>query len=274
MKRQSFWVPILVSLTGLLISGGPSLSLNENGVTELSYSAFYGGLEAAKIDARIAVSNGQYEVSTTVGSTGFLDYLFPFTSHTSGKGGFLRNPGVREFSLVSTFRGRTRKIKGTSGANVIPVWMITPPIPLDERDPVPQKLRIGVFDPVSALVNAAIRETAQEACSGTSRIFNGKVRTNIHLNYLGQEDLRSTRFSSFSGPAEKCEARYKTLAGGYKKSWFGSEAPPPEILYWISRIEGSEFWIPVRIEATTELAKVLVHLTAATTEQVNSIKKP
>ena len=274
MTRQSLGVSALLILMSLIAGNGTPAISGDGGLAKLSYKAYYGGLAAAEIDARITISDGRYTLSTTGKSIGFLDYLFPFLSRASGRGGLGEHATPRDFVLESTFRGRSRKIKGTAAANTAPIWTVSPPIPIDERDPVPETLRLGALDPVAALVGAATLKTAREVCSGTSRVFNGKVRTDVHLTHLGAEALRPNDFSSFSGAAEKCKARYETLAGGYKRSWFGSDAPPPEILFWITRIEGSDFWIPVRVEASTELAKVLVHLTAATMGPARSIKRP
>jgi len=237
----------------------------------LTYEAYYGGLSAVEITAEVSVSDGSYELSTVGKSIGFLDFLFPFQSHAHGSGSLETRAGAREFSITSSYRGKSRRIKGTTKPKATPVWTVEPPIPREERDPVPNTLRKESLDPMAAVVAAATQASALEACGGTARIFNGKVRTDVHLTHLGSEVLSANRFSSFDGPAEKCEARYETLAGAYKKSWFGSDTPPPIIRFWIAQLDGSRFWVPVRVEATTEIAKVLVHLTDATIGKVGSI---
>lgn len=274
MRRHSLRLLALLILAGpMAVPPSPALA-GDTGFADLSYRAYYGGLSAVDIDAKITIANGRYEISTVSKSIGFLDFLFPFISRASGTGGLRENPARRNFALSSTFRGRSREIMGISVADTSPVWTVTPPIPTDERDPVPERLRIGTQDPMAALVSAATTKAAREACSGTSRVFNGKVRTDVHLTHLGREVLKPNDFSNFSGLTEKCEARYETLAGGYKKSWFGSDGPPPAVQFWITRIENSDFWVPVRVEASTDLAKVLVHLTAISPGPARSIKQP
>jgi hypothetical protein len=274
MRRLSFRALAPLILAGLVaVPPSPAIS-GDKGVAELSYSAYYGGLSAVDVDARITITDGRYALSTEGKSVGFLDFLFPFMSNAAGSGELQGNTTPRKFALTSTFRGRSRKIEGTSIADTVPDWTVIPPIPTDERDPVPENLRTGTQDPIAALVSAATSKAARDVCSGTSRIFNGKVRTDVHLTHLGHESLKPNRFSSFAGPAEKCEARYETLAGGYKKSWFASDGPPPVIQFWITPIADLGFWIPVRVEASTDLAKVLIHLTGATTGPAGSTKQP
>lgn len=254
----------VIALTSSAMAHAQQSDATENAAAVLTYEAYYGGLSAVEIEAKVAISDGSYELSTLGKSIGFLDFLFPFRSQAHGTGPLDTRAGAREFAITSSYRGKSRQIKGTAKPEATPVWTVEPPIPRDERDPVPDALRKESLDPMAAVVVAATRTSAGDACGGTARVFNGKVRTNVHLTHLGSDVLSANRFSSFSGPAEKCEARYETLAGAYKKSWFGSDAPPPVIRFWIARLDGSRFWIPVRVEASTEIAKVLVHLTGAT----------
>jgi hypothetical protein len=273
MRDLSQWLLKSLFLASCILATSNRASATDAAVGELAYLAYYGGLSAVEIDSRITLTDRAYEMSTSGRSVGFLDFLFPFQSHVTARGGFNEDMGPRHFAVESTFRGKAREIAGINGPNTPPVWTITPPIPTDERDPVPLNLRNGALDPIAAVVVAATSSTALEACSGTLQIFNGKVRTDVHLTHIGKENIPTSRFSMFSGAADKCEARYEVLAGGYKKSWFGSDGPPPVIQFWIARVDGATFWVPVRMEANTELAKVLVHLTAATISPDRSIKQ-
>lgn len=268
MNPRRKWLASLVtlasiSLTSISLAQEALAGTRNNGAGIFNYQAYYGGLTAVEIEAKVSVSEDRYEVSTVGRSIGFLDLLFPFQSSARGTGPIGAKGDPRDFDITSTYRGKSRRIKGTSTTSAAPVWTVTPPIPLDERDPVPNDLRMESQDPMAALVAAATRGEPGDVCGGTAKIYNGKVRTNVHLTHVGSEVLTANHFSSFSGPAEKCEARYETLAGAYKKSWFGSDAPPPVIQLWIARIDESAFWVPVRVEASAEFAKVLVHLTDA-----------
>jgi hypothetical protein len=264
MNSRGYWIVGVIALTTGALAQTSEVDAAENAAARLTYEAYYGGISAVEIEAKISVSGGAYELSTSGKSIGFLEYLFPFQSHAHGTGPLETRSGAREFAITSSYRGKSRRIKGSTKPEAAPVWTVEPPIPLDERDPVPDDLRMDSLDPMAAVVAAATRASPQDACGGTARVYNGKVRTDVHLNHLGSEVLSANRFSSYSGPAEKCEARYETLAGAYKKSWFGSDTPPPVIQFWIAQVDGSRFWIPVRVEASTEIAKVLVHLTNAT----------
>lgn len=264
MTTRRFWFAGVIALALGIPALAPGTGAADGVAARLTYEAFYGGISAVEIEAKISVTESAYELSTMGKSIGFLDFLFPFQSHAIGTGPLETESGARAFAITSSYRGKARRIKGTMDPKTAPIWTVEPPIPLDERDPVPNAMRMESLDPMAAIVSAATRTSARDACGGTSRIYNGKVRTNIHLTHLGSEVLAANRFSSFSGPAEKCEARYETLAGAYKKSWFGSDTPPPTIRFWIAQVDGSRFWIPVRVEASTELAKILVHLTDAT----------
>lgn len=249
----------------------PAASAEKAKLGSFSYRAYYGGLPSVEIEARVHLMPRRYEISATGRSVGLLDYLFPFTSTVSGSGDLEDRPGTRHYSLQSTYRGRERLIQLVSQPGEPPQLSINPPIPVDERDPVPSSMQIGALDPLIALAAAAIQPAAAKVCSGTPRIFNGKARTDVYLEHVGAENLPQSQYSTFSGRAEKCVARYKTLAGGYKKSWFGGDGPPPIIQFWIARLGDANFWVPVRIQANTDLAQVLVHMTVSKFEPTNSI---
>ena len=155
MPRRSLALSTLLMVVGLIVGAGQPASSEEQRFAELTYLAYYGGLEAVEIDARVTISNGRYELSTVGKSSGFLDYLFPFTSRSTGTGSLNRKAEARDFFIVSTFRGKSREIKGISNPGKPPVWSVTPPIPTDERDPVPEALRTEALDPVTALISAA-----------------------------------------------------------------------------------------------------------------------
>ncbi|MDA9975715.1 DUF3108 domain-containing protein [Alphaproteobacteria bacterium] len=273
MNNLSPWLSRSLLLAFCFLASPDRASASNAAVGELTYRAYYGGLSAVEIDARLGLTDKTYELSTSGRSIGFLDFLFPFQSTVTGRGGTAKDRGFRHFTVESTYKGKMLEITGLTGTNTAPVWTVIPLIPTDERDPVPLNLRTKALDPIAALFAAATSSTALEACSGTLQIFNGKVRTDVHLTHIGKEDILTSRFSIFSGAADKCEARYKVLAGGYKKSWFGNDRPSPVIQFWIARIDGATFWVPVRMEAKTEFAKVLVHLTAATISPDRSIKQ-
>lgn len=233
-------------------------------VGSFSYTAYYGGVAAVEIDTRIDLSEARYEIVSSAKSIGVLDYLFPFTSTATGRGGIddPAMPGQR-FMLRSRYRGRDRLIELAGRPGAAPRLSIAPPIPLEDRDPVPSTLRVGTLDPIAALVAGAMRTAGKQACSGGFPVFNGKTRADIQLRHIGAENLAPSRYSAFSGQAEKCEATYQVLAGGYKKSWFASDQPPPAIQLWIARIAEADFWTPVRAQANAGFAEIMVHMTAA-----------
>ncbi|MBM85516.1 MAG: hypothetical protein CMM47_05795 [Rhodospirillaceae bacterium] len=261
-----------VFLTSLLVlvSGYAQAGETVNG--RLGYRAYFGGLAAADMMTIVTLTPLNYRVSTNSRSTGFLDYLLPFTSRTFGRGSVIDpKNGDRGFILDSVFRGKWQEIRLEYSGGGAPRVSINPAIPIEDRDPVPHNLRSATFDPISAFITIALQKDAGSVCSGTLPVFNGKTRADITLSHTGHEALKANNYSVFSGPAEKCEARYRTLAGGYKKSWLRRDEPPPVIHFWIAPIGPLGSWAPVRLQAEIARASIVVHLTQATTGNVNRL---
>ena len=262
---------IKVFLISLVVLTCSSAQANETATGRMAYRAYFGGLAAVDVKAEIALTQMSYWVAATGRSAGFLDYLFPFSAHAVGRGS-LNDPknGDRGFALNSVFRGVPREIRLEFARGNTSLVRINPAIPPEDRDPVPRGLQ-NAFDPISALIASGFQKDAGAVCSGTLPVFNGKARSDITLLHTGHDILKSNVYSVFSGPTEKCEARYRTLAGGYKKSWFGRDEPPPVIRFWIAPIGPLGFWAPVRVQAEMAHASIVVHLTEVTSDTATRI---
>ena len=172
-----------VILTSLLVLVYGHAQADETATRRLAYRAYFGGLAAVNMVAEITLTQVSYRVATTGRSTGFLEYLFPFSAHAVGQGSLVdpRN-GDRGFVLNSIFQGKSREIKLKFARGSTSRVTINPAIPPGDRDPVPRALR-NVFDPISALIASGLQKDARAVCSGIMPVFNGKARSGEGCGY-------------------------------------------------------------------------------------------
>ena len=215
---------------------GPAMA-----ATELDYVAYYGGLEAVRLSARVDLTGPRYRITSDARSSGFLDLMFPFQARVDGRGATDRPWHANRYNLTSVYRGDSQEIRLARADDGALEEAVQPPVPAEDRDPVPPALRQAAVNPLAALAMAASKPTAAEACAATLPIYNGKARTDLTLRYLGPATLKASRHAPFSGPAERCLMTYEVLAGGYKKSWFGKDQPPAEIEGLVGPHRGAEF---------------------------------
>jgi len=75
-----------------------------------------------------------------------------------------------------------------------------------------------------------------DACNRTLKIFDGRVRYDLHLVYGAKSDVTGDA-SSYSGPAIICAVAYRPIAG--------QRILPPEVQKFESNIEFSIWFVPV-----------------------------
>ncbi|MGB1005682.1 MAG: DUF3108 domain-containing protein [Thalassobaculaceae bacterium] len=229
--------------------------------TELDYVAYYGGLEAVRLTARVDIAGARYHITSDARSSGFLEWMFPFQARVEGRGATDRPRRANKYNLTSVYRGDSQEISLARADDGALQEAVQPPVPAEDRDPVPSALRQAAVNPLAALAMAGSKATAAEACAATLPVYNGKARTDLTLRYLGPETLKASRHAPFDGAAERCLLTYEVLAGGYKKSWFGKDQPPSAVEIWLAKTTELDFWVPVRLRLETDLAPILWHLT-------------
>jgi hypothetical protein len=226
------------------------------------YAVYFGGLDLAEIKVAAKLSDSTYRMTSSTRAVGLLGSLYPFTAEVEASGSVI-NGAVAPSRYVSrtNIRDKVRTVEIRRAATGPAVVSVTPPIEPDERDEVPVQMRDEALDPVSVIASLAIGWHDGNTCTGTARVFNGKTRTDIHYRPVGRDNLAPNEYSVFTGPALRCEVRWEVLAGGYKKKWLGSDREFPPVSLWVARQDGVSYWVPVRLEAETMIAPVLVHLT-------------
>lgn len=246
-----------------LIGGALLVSRADARELDLSYTIYFGGFSVAAFDSKIAVDRSAYRVTTNARSLGVLDYFFPIevTSEGTGK---VTDYGVKPetFSSTGTFNGEPRRIALTSRDGAVPSVVMHPPRDPEKRDAVPEDLQHGTIDPYAAVISLAL--TAKlNPCEEELQVFNGRTRTDFRISHVGSDILNKSEYSIFDGPAELCEVEYETLAGGYKKSWFGKDKDNTVTRLWVARLTEGGAWVPVRLESEGPFGMIVGHITGA-----------
>lgn len=230
---------------------------------DLSYAIYFGGLSVADFQSKIEYGAGDYRVTTEARSTGILDYFFPINVTSEGLGA-IADGRVEPDSYLShgSFNGEPRRIALRNRAGALPEVTMDPPRDPEKRDAVPEALQLGTLDPYAAVVALALKSDGHP-CEAELPVFNGRTRTDFRLKRAGTDQLQKTDYSAFSGPADVCEVEYETLAGGYKKPWFGKDKSNSRTRLWVARLSADGPWIPVRLEAEGLFGVVVGHITGA-----------
>ncbi|WP_028467611.1 DUF3108 domain-containing protein [Nisaea denitrificans] len=246
-----------------LIGGALLASKADARELDLSYTIYFGGFSVAAFDSKIAVDRSAYRVTTNARSLGILDFFFPIEVTSEGTG-LVTGSGIKPETYRSngTFDGKPRRITLTARDGAAPSVSMHPPRDPEKRDAVPEDLQLGTIDPYAAVVSLALTSKVNP-CQEELRVFNGRTRTDFRLSHAGSDVLKKTDYSVFDGRAERCEVAYETLAGGYKKPWFGEDKTDAVTRLWVARLTEDGSWIPVRLESEGPFGMIVGHITGA-----------
>ena len=244
----------------------------QSGRIGVDYRFYVGGLNFLALHVAADLAPGRYTLATRAQTQGIADTLAPFSGVSRAEGaieGGRPRPSLYTASSDSIF-GK-RRIRMDYAAAGPPKVEAEPPDEDDDRDPVPEKLRAGTVDPlsaglVSALAQSAIaaRDGAVDAplsCPASVPVYDGRRRYDLVFTAAGEEILKTSHEAAYGGPAIVCRMEVKRLAG-FSHRWLREEQrkPSPPSRIWLARLGPERVVLPVRLESRTQWGAAIAHL--------------
>ena len=87
------------------------------------------------------------------------------------------------FAQANTFRRQTRRITLAYAAQGAPAVSVVPPESPGKRPPVPEPLKAGTLDPLSAIFAAIAVPLDAKSCGYSAKVFEGLRRTDVRLDH-------------------------------------------------------------------------------------------
>ncbi len=206
------------------------------------------------IDARLNARG--YAVKTTGKALGIV-WAFTRWTTTSSAEGSIKGSRIEplRYRSDSKFRSRKSLIELTYPAPGRTVTRVTPPNSIKDWTPVPAALRQGAPDPLTAIVST-LRFGGDNPCDWQGEIYDGRRRYRLSFRREGEDELKSTMWNRYAGPAIRCRVVRKTLAGWYKKSRSEKDPQRPAPTIWFARFATAGIWLPVKLVARTRWGEV------------------
>jgi hypothetical protein len=228
------------------------------------YEIEWQGLPIGAFETEVWNGETSYRVTYRARTTGFLSWLWPFSSEGSSEGSLAAmRPMPEYYQVTSRRRDESDRWAVHFGADGRAVQVEVAAEELAEREPVPAGLQVAP-DPL-ALAFAAIVDAAPGA-KLTGASFDGKRV--LRLQGSCAEDLVALADASPGAAAAAArEALACTvdgdLAAGASRRWQGRSMRDDDrkpVAVWLGRgILEDTFW-PVRVEAQTRYGTVTVRL--------------
>lgn len=203
---------------GLVLVGLTHVSDVRAAEVKAQFGISIAGIPVGKGSVKASVNGRKYSIDGTARTSGVSKLFIDSKGRAVSKGSFR---GKKMMPNMYALNSKEDKIH-----NVVQIAMrsgnvsdfsASPPL-LKSRDRIPLR-RVhtkGIVDPLSGLlqsVKSVKHRVGKSVCDRTIRMFDGRWRYNIELYYRGTTNVRASKQNSYEGPATRCGARMRFVAG-------------------------------------------------------------
>ncbi|MDH3475147.1 MAG: DUF3108 domain-containing protein [Rhodospirillales bacterium] len=262
--RASAVLPGTLLLTLLLAQSlGPARAEAPTGLV-LAYRVYAGGFHALSFRTEVSLGSESYAARLAARSDGLLDALLRFSLEAEVAGRALAG-GLAPTRFRSANRWREsgeRLVEISYAPDGLPEARVEPPAEQDERDPVPDGLRRGTLDPISAVLSLVRGLAEHGRCEAKARVFDGRRRFDLLASDLGEAELAPSPAAPFAGKATRCRIGFRPVSGFWKDDR-RADAGTREIEVYLARVVPGGPPVPVRLEAQNDFGALRIHLVSA-----------
>lgn len=268
MKTKALTAAVTAAL--MLTTGAVQADLEPRpGDLQLVYSIYLGGVRVLDAQAHLGYEPEQYRIGVKAQTDGFLGQVANWRADVASYGSLAPGglPRPELYRSISAWRDRPRNTTVEYGTDGAPNVTIAEPPPTEDREPVPDNLKPGTVDPMTAVVVALHAAAEGRGCGGTVPVYDGRQRFDLVWATKGQETLAPSDLSAFSGQAIACTLDYEPVAGRWRQDRQrrdrddeGRRQRDTNVTIWLGEAGDGRPPVPVRLEADTNLGKLVVHL--------------
>lgn len=239
-------------------------------VQKMSYEVYAGGINAVDSELNISLLPGsKYEVAMFAATKGFLKVLAPWSGSFETQGWQLKDHDQPELhKSVATWRGKD-EIKKYSYSKE--GKFVAYSIKDDENDgskkDVDKELTENTTDALTAVLAVMRQVGSGKACEGSSEVFDGDRRYKMTFVSQGNEDLKTTKYNVYEGPAEKCTVEVAPAGGKWHekpRGWLSIQEQGRQHgqlpTVWFAKMEENGPAVPVKIMIKSDYGAMFVHL--------------
>lgn len=224
------------------------------GTVDATYSITLAGLTIGRASLSGVVENGSYSINVSAALTGLAGALTNGSGSGTARGGLGSAPLSNGFAVTAQSGSTARTVQISASSGNVRGVSIEPPLelPTEGRVPLREQHKLGVIDPISALVMPVRNGNALDKanCERRLPVFDGTQRFDVVLSYAGTRNVRSEE--GYSGPVLVCSARYVPVAGhrpDRRAVKFMIENR--NIDTWLAPVNGGRALMPYRISVRT-----------------------
>ena len=212
------------------------------------------GLPIGEVAVAGTLGSSSYRVNLNAKLTGIAAVVSNLKLALASTGSVRRNglaPSTYATTPANTQGVRTVRMSLDAG-NVKSVEIVPPFEDKPGRIPVSEVHKRNIVDPTSALIMPVPESeplVGPAACNRIIPVFDGYVRFNITLHYVG---MRQISIAGYSGAVSVCGARYTPIAGHSRESRSTKfMAENKDIEAWLAPIPRAHVVVPLHVQLMT-----------------------
>jgi hypothetical protein len=209
------------------------------------------GATILELEARYESGIAGYRLETTMRTRGIAAMIVPAVSGSRVHGGWSGEaPSPQNFASNGTWRGETRRVAIEWRDGVARATELTPDADRERREDVPEAMRRGALDVLSAVVSASRHVARAANCNYAIAVFDGRRRSEFSASGEARERLAATR-GAWHGEALRCDYESRLVAGFMRDQDRAEAAEPRRGTAWVASPYAGAPALPVRIEIPT-----------------------
>jgi hypothetical protein len=231
---------------------------------DVAYTASLLGLPLGQISWTVELSDKRYTAAAT-GSTAGLLRIFANGHGAANAHGMLNasEPVASDFVVKYVSGNASDEIKIVFSGGKATETMTHPPKPDPSGVPLTDANRVGVVDPMAALlmrVPGNGETTVPAACERQIAVFDGHMRYDLQLAFKRLDMVRAN--TGYQGPVVVCSVSFSPVAG-YEpsRSTIKYVAAQHDIEIWLAPLAGTRLLVPFRAYTPTPIGPGVLQAT-------------
>jgi len=269
-RKMARHVPVFtLGFAWALLSGPGAAVLVRADEFRARYSVSLVGFHIGEVAAAGSVSPANYRINLNAKLTGIAAMVSDVKLALASTGSLRKGgpaPSTYATTSANSVGSRTVRMSLDSG-NVRAVEIFPPFEDREGRIPVTEANKRNIVDPTSALIMPVPEGESlvgPAACNRTIPVYDGYVRFNVTLHYVG---TRNMSIEGYSGPVSVCAARYIPISG-HKRDSRSTRfmAENRDIEAWLAPIARAHVVVPLHVALMTLAGAAVIDAVAFSVE--------
>jgi len=217
------------------------------------YEVSLAGLPVGQGGWDVRLGSRHFQVTGWGKTAGILRLFWSGKGEASASGDMLDGtPEPRRYDYESATKSKFDEIHLRIDGGAVTEWVADPPQkPRKTRVPLQDQDRVGVVDPIAAILMAVPGQgdlISAQSCTRVLPVFDGRMRYDLRLSFQRVEIIKHD--SGYHGPVAICGVQFVPIAG---------HVPERKAISYLAQLKTMEMWL-VPVSGTRLVVPLMVSI--------------